>query len=398
MFGKGAAGWRGRNQSDSVQPAAPGAVLRVTRPRPEVGRTGPQSTAMKPIPRSMGALAGVSTLSLCLAVPPPAAAQTPVTLTTWDLTGEPGNQVVTLASHDAPHVQGSPLMRGSGVVPTAGLHSMSASGWHDLASDDYFSLGFVVEPGYRVDLAELQIATRASNTGPANAQLRSSVDGFAAVLATLSNQASGATSVLIDLHALTGLTGAFELRLYAADATSVGGGTVGSQGSMRITRYASAGSTFPVELRGTVTAGGIGEPYCGEATANSTGQVGVASAVGSPVRAQDDVTLWATELPKQSFGYFLTSRQRGLALQPGGSAGVLCLGGAIGRYVGPGQVKHSGAAGSISLAIDLDLMPTPSGTVAAAAGETWHFQAWFRDGSPTGATSNFTNGHSVTFL
>jgi hypothetical protein len=41
-------------------------------------------------------------------------------------------------------------------------------------------------------------------------------------------------------------------------------------------------------------------------------------------------------------------------------------------------------------------MPTPTGLVPVAPGETWHFQAWYRDANP-GATSNLTDNHSVTF-
>jgi hypothetical protein len=31
------------------------------------------------------------------------------------------------------------------------------------------------------------------------------------------------------------------------------------------------------------------------------------------------------------------------------------------------------------------------------AGDTWHFQAWFRDTAAAAGSSNFTNGLSVTF-
>ena len=34
------------------------------------------------------------------------------------------------------------------------------------------------------------------------------------------------------------------------------------------------------------------------------------------------------------------------------------------------------------------------GTASAMAGDTWNFQAWFRDANPSG-TSNFTNGVAV---
>ncbi|MEM1447624.1 MAG: hypothetical protein AAF957_08230 [Planctomycetota bacterium] len=46
----------------------------------------------------------------------------------------------------------------------------------------------------------------------------------------------------------------------------------------------------------------------------------------------------------------------------------------------------------ISLAIDLTAIPQATGFATAVAGEDWHFQAWYRDASPSGPTSNFTDG------
>ena len=82
---------------------------------------------------------------------------------------------------------------------------------------------------------------------------------------------------------------------------------------------------------------------------------------------------------------------------PGGSQGTLCLGGAIGRYVGPGQIVNSGSTGEITLAIDLTQTPQPTGLVSVQPGETWNFQAWYRDAIGGSATSNFTDGLSITF-
>ncbi len=143
--------------------------------------------------------------------------------------------------------------------------------------------------------------------------------------------------------------------------------------------------------------GGIGSSYCGPGNPNSTGTTSKLQVVGS-YRVQDnDVTLRASDLPTSSFGFFLTSRTAGLVANPGGSQGILCLGGSIGRYVGPGQIKNSGAAGEFSLALTLASTPTPTGPVAVVAGDTWRFQAWHRDTAGGVATSNFTDGVAVTF-
>lgn len=141
---------------------------------------------------------------------------------------------------------------------------------------------------------------------------------------------------------------------------------------------------------------GIGTNYCSP-NANSTGGPGTIIATGSAVPANNNVVLAASGLPLNSFGFFLTSLTQGFIPNAGGSQGNLCLGGAIGRYVGPGQVRNSGATGSFSLMINLNQTPTPTGFVSVAAGQTWNFTTWYRDSVGGLATSNFTDGYTVPF-
>ncbi|MGD2017245.1 MAG: hypothetical protein PVJ89_03965 [Planctomycetota bacterium] len=139
-----------------------------------------------------------------------------------------------------------------------------------------------------------------------------------------------------------------------------------------------------------------GTNYCA-ANNNSTGSPASMSASGSNSVSANDLVLEANDLPINSFGFFLTSQTQGFVANPGGSEGNLCLGGAIGRYVGPGQIQNSGATGMISLAIDNTQVPQPTGFAAVAAGDTWNFQLWHRDSSGGSPTSNFTDGYEITF-
>jgi len=162
----------------------------------------------------------------------------------------------------------------------------------------------------------------------------------------------------------------------------------------------NAATGAAVYAAGTYSSGGpvsLGTSYC-TATVNSTGGTASMSATGSLVAAANSVTLRADGLPNSAFGFFLTSRTQGFVQNPGGSQGNLCLSGSIGRFVGPGQIKNSGATGAIDLAIDLTQQPTPTGAVAVQAGETWNFTAWHRDVVAGAATSNFANGLALTFL
>jgi hypothetical protein len=138
----------------------------------------------------------------------------------------------------------------------------------------------------------------------------------------------------------------------------------------------------------------VGVQFCVQPQPNSAGLFGQLRAVGNTSVPFNRLTLAARDLPASTFGYFLNGTATASTTPPG-SAGVLCLGGAVGRFNAQSQVFFTGTTGSSFLQIDLGAMPTPTGFVAAAAGQIWHFQAWHRDVVP-GATSGFTNAATVT--
>ncbi len=134
----------------------------------------------------------------------------------------------------------------------------------------------------------------------------------------------------------------------------------------------------------------LGISYCGPANSNSTGAAATLGAWGLAEVYANDLTLTASGMPASELGYFLCSTVVGFQPNPGSSQGNLCLARKIGRFVK--QVQISDSAGQFSIPVDLTALPVWRNQ-AAAAGETWHFQAWFKDGK----TSNFTDGLSVTF-
>jgi len=167
--------------------------------------------------------------------------------------------------------------------------------------------------------------------------------------------------------------------------------------SVRITNSAFGGGFVDLDdMEIVFGAGTIGTNYC-TANANSTGQTGLMTGLGSASVAANNLTLEASRLPNNSFGYFLNSITQGNTPNPGGSQGVLCLAGNIGRYSAPSQVQNTGLTGAFDLLLDLTQTPTPTGFVAVTAGQTWNFQAWHRDSVGGVATSNFTNGLEVDF-
>ena len=136
-----------------------------------------------------------------------------------------------------------------------------------------------------------------------------------------------------------------------------------------------------------------GISYCDPAVTNSSGQPGIISATGSSVASNNMLTVTASQLPTNQFGYVLASMTQGFIPNPGGSQGNLCLSGTIGRFLQ--QVQNSGSGGAFSINVDLSALPGPLPT-SVMAGDTWNFSAWFRDNNPA-STSNFTNGISILF-
>ena len=134
----------------------------------------------------------------------------------------------------------------------------------------------------------------------------------------------------------------------------------------------------------------IGTTYCNPANNNVSGGPATITAVGTNVLASPNVTaIVAHGMPEQTFGYFLVGAGAS-SVTPPGSNGVLCLGGAIGRY--SLLIHNTTRTENMGIVINRSALPVNPAR-AILPGETWRFQAWFRDG----ASSNFTDAVAVTF-
>ncbi|MGD2019019.1 MAG: hypothetical protein PVJ89_12935 [Planctomycetota bacterium] len=132
--------------------------------------------------------------------------------------------------------------------------------------------------------------------------------------------------------------------------------------------------------------------YC-SSVPNSSGAAGTIQASGSQSIFDGNLTLDAANLPPLSLGYFIFSETQGFSTGLGGGQGNLCLGGGIFRL--SNFIQSSGFTGTVNFGVPFNGLP-PGATINA--GETWNFQYWFRDASGGVATSNTTDGVSVTFL
>ena len=136
----------------------------------------------------------------------------------------------------------------------------------------------------------------------------------------------------------------------------------------------------------------LGSNYC-TAEVNSTGQAASMGAIGSDQVSDNNLTLTASNLPSNQFALVAVAPLQDFFPGANGTSnGNLCLDFAsIGRM----GVVSSGASGEFQFSVDLTAIPQGAGTVSTTAGQTWNFQAWYRD--QVGLGSNFTDGISITF-
>ncbi|HPF12804.1 MAG: hypothetical protein H6830_10685 [Planctomycetes bacterium] len=148
-----------------------------------------------------------------------------------------------------------------------------------------------------------------------------------------------------------------------------------------------AGSVLMYRVRNS-----IGSNLCGPAQPHSGGVPAHQYAYGSAQAASDDLVLLAAPLPAASFGVFLVGT--GAQSIPGylGSQGTLCVAPPLGLFVG--QAGPVAGDGILQAPITWSNLP---GIGPALVGQTYFFQAWFRDQNP-GTTTNFSDALSVMVL
>jgi len=209
-------------------------------------------------------------------------------------------------------------------------------------------------------------------------------DGSFATLALLEVDTTDASTAAWSSYALDLLIDT----TFAGELLQMGFGSIA-------TAYSDTGRFYDNLELSPLAAPGLGQTVC-LGNPNSTGVGALLTVTGSAQVSTNAMTLGVSQLPVGALGYFLQSPNNGIAFNPAGSQGHLCIAGpAIGRYAG--NVLAADAGGNVSLAIDLTSLPAPGGNVVAVAGETRYFQYWTRDSSLGAAVSNFSSAVGVTF-
>ncbi|MEM6674734.1 MAG: hypothetical protein AAF726_17945 [Planctomycetota bacterium] len=300
----------------------------------------------------------------------------------------------------------------TGAAEVGFLHGFDAAGGADSIAELHVAIGTALAPAGQLDgdLLRLAVWDDPSNDGdPSDAVL---LFESAPLAATQTNSDLKVTYPLTPAVPVTGTffvgiaveanAGEFPVGL---DISAGGSGApayvISSNSSIDLGNL--NGNTVPPTLQTNAVflldavgggASSFGTLYCSPAVANSSGAPATISGSGSLAAADNNLLLEVQAMPTNTFGYFIASRIQGFVPGPGGSQGNLCIGGTIGRFLQ--QVQNSGPGGSIAIQVDLTAIPQATGTVAAVAGDTWNFQAWFRDANPS-ITSNFSDALSITF-
>jgi predicted extracellular nuclease len=148
-------------------------------------------------------------------------------LVVYSTQGLPGNQSSTPATTVLAGVSATDISRGPALGANGGNNSMNSNGWSTEAvfsadSGAYLSWTIAPEAG-TLTLSEVRLLQLRSGTGPRTIELRSSLDGFSAPLASFSPNDSFPPAPIALSFAPLVSAGPLELRLYGYGATSANG-------------------------------------------------------------------------------------------------------------------------------------------------------------------------------
>jgi len=184
-------------------------------------------------------------------------------LETWELSPLTGVTAGSVnASTVAMGISTGVLSRGAGVVASTQGGGYASNMWFDAAStpttlayaitnNKYFEFTLPINGGFSANITTVQISLRSSNTGPNTATLRSSLNGFAGDIGTVTVTA---TNVMYTFNVNSiNSTGAVTFRLYGyGNAVS---GNAGTAGTFRIGPATPAAADNDLIINGTATAG-----------------------------------------------------------------------------------------------------------------------------------------------
>ncbi len=188
-----------------------------------------------------------------------------ISLMSWDFSGYAGNEASGTATATATNISvtapSGVISRGAGLSASANGDRFSSINWATgdlsaaISGNDYLSFGIAPSAGYKLSVTSVSFRIERSSTAPNAFALRSSADGFAANLGTISHTTTSSVLFTISISSLTDRTSALEFRLYGHGASSTSGsaGLEGSGVDLEISGTVSPNFGNPVVQTGSVS-------------------------------------------------------------------------------------------------------------------------------------------------
>lgn len=141
------------------------------------------------------------------------------TLMTFDFTGELGTQSSTMPKSAAPGVTAGNISRAQPLMAVVGANSINATNWATSAQLDgtrYFTFSLTADPSCALDVSSITLDVKASGTGPTQAAIATSGDGFKQTSPFSANSAGPVAVSVVGASAL-------EVRIYGYGASATTG-------------------------------------------------------------------------------------------------------------------------------------------------------------------------------
>jgi hypothetical protein len=166
-------------------------------------------------------------------------------LVLWDTAGLAGNEISLTGTAQKSGISSALITRGSGLTTSTAAGSFSSAGWEGTESapttTEYIEFSVDLGSG-SYDLSSLNMAIRASNTGPGTMGLYYNGDSFATAIQTTVVPTS-LTDVIFDLSGLANITGVVQFRLIEFGNTQADlRDATASTGTFRVANNSSIGS------------------------------------------------------------------------------------------------------------------------------------------------------------
>lgn len=150
-------------------------------------------------------------------------------------------------------------------------------------------------------------------------------------------------------------------------------------------------------LRRNTALGGVGSVSCDPGAVSSVGSPARLRAFGEVQVASQSLALLADGLPAGRLALLAGATASSPPTPVPGAVGDLCLAGGIGRFLRVSRLIAADGSGAAEIPLDPTALAASQGYVPALAGDSWTFQAWFRDETPAGPAGHFTSAVTLQF-